>query len=286
MQSDAVHYLIENEDFDVIFSHFHNVDLQSHMIAKYLKNGHKDMKGEVYQEMLKNVYLQTDRYIGRYLDLIDQGWTVLVLSDHGLVCPEHEVPLLCDSSGVNVGVMEELGFTAVKHDENGNPLHEIDWENTKAVQIRCNHIWINLKGRNEHGIVDPEEQYELEEEIITALYSYKAKDTGRRIVSLAMRNKDAVLLGMGGPECGDIMIWLAEGYNYDHGESLSTTYGHATTSTSPIFLGAGPGLEEGVYTDRIIRQVDVAPTIAALLGVRMPAQSEGSVVHQILSEVF
>lgn len=283
--ANAIHYLIEKEDIQVVFSQFHNVDLQSHMIAKYMKKGHNDMTGEDYQEMLDQVYAQTDEYIGRYMDLLDKGWTVIVTSDHGLVCPEYEPPLICDPSGTNVGLMGELGFTKLKTDESGKTIKEIDWEHTKAVQTRGNHIWINLKGRNEHGIVDPADKYEVEEEIITALYGYKHPESGKRCISLALRNKDAVLLGMGGPESGDIMVWIAEGYNYDHCDSLSTTYGHGMTSTSPIFFVAGTGIKPG-YTDRIIREVDVAPTMAALLGVRMPAQCEGAPVYQILSEEF
>jgi len=63
---------------------------------------------------------------------------------------------------------------------------------------------------------------------------------------------------------------------------LSTAWGEDYTSVSPIFVGAGPGFKSGVYTDRIIRQIDVAPTISALLGVRFPAQCEGAPVYQIL----
>ena len=182
--------------------------------------------------------------------------------------------------------MEELGYTHIKYDENGNELHEIDWERTKAVANRGNHIYINLKGRDPHGIVEPEDKYQLEEEIMTALYGYHDKETGMRVVACALRNKDAVLLGMGGPECGDIIYWTAEGYNYDHCDSLSTTEGYANTSVSPIFMAAGKGLKSGVETERVIRQVDLIPTIASLLGLRMPKQCEGAPIYQIFEEEY
>ena len=121
---------------------------------------------------------------------------------------------------------------------------------------------------------------------MTALYGYRDKKTGRRIVSIALRNKDAILLGYGGPECGDIVYWIAEGYNYDHVDSLSTTYGVGGTSVSPIFIAAGPGIKAGYETNRIIRQVDVAPTIAVLGGVRMPRDCEGAPIYQILTEEY
>ncbi|MBO5366341.1 MAG: nucleotide pyrophosphatase, partial [Peptococcaceae bacterium] len=102
----------------------------------------------------------------------------------------------------------------------------------------------------------------------------------------ALRNKDAVHIGLGGPESGDIVYCLAEEFNQHHGDSLSTYQGHEHTSVSPIFVGAGPGFKQDYYTDRIIRQIDVAPTIAALFGVRMPAQAEGAPAYQILDWEF
>ena len=90
------------------------------------------------------------------------------------------------------------------------------------------------------------------------------------------------MLGYGGEECGDICYWLAEGYNYDHTDSLSTTYGGKDTSVSPIFIAAGKGIKKGYETERIIREVDLVPTMAVLGGVRMPKQCEGAPVYQIL----
>ena len=120
---------------------------------------------------------------------------------------------------------------------------------------------------------------------MTDLYSYKDKTTGHRVVALAIRNRDAALLGLGGPESGDIIYFNAEGYNYDHADMLSTAYGEFDTSASPIFIAAGQGIKPG-YTDRMIRQVDVAPTMAVLMGVRMPAQCEGAPVYQILEKQY
>ena len=117
---------------------------------------------------------------------------------------------------------------------------------------------------------------------MTDLYSYKHEKTGKRVVALALRNKDCVLLGYGGPECGDICYWIAEGYNIDHADGLSTTYGECETSLSPIFVAAGKGIKKGYTTDRWIREIDVAPTMAVLLGAEMPAQCEGAPVYQIL----
>lgn len=179
-------------------------------------------------------------------------------------------------------MLQDMGYATLKVDVNGNELPEIDWEHTKAVAPRGGHIWLNLKGRNKTSIVDPADKYELERQLISDLYSYRID--GKRVISLAMRNKDAAVIGMSDPECGDIIYFLEEGFNRVHGDSLSTYFGYVDTSVSPIFIAAGKGLKQGYTCERVIRQIDFAPTIAALGGVRMPAQCEGDPVYQILDK--
>lgn len=284
-QANCLHYLIDNEGIEIIFSHFHNVDLIMHKIVHYMK-GTAKAPSEFYQEMVEQIYIQTDYYIGKFLHLLDEGWTLLLVSDHAQVCPEHGSTYLGDLLGVNTIIMEQLGFTVLKKDANGKKLREIDWSKTKAVAIRENDIYINVKGRWDTGIVEPEDQYAVEEEIITALYGYKDPQTGTRVVSMALRNREAAVLGLGGPECGDIIYFTAEGFNYDHADGLSTTYGLFDTSLSPIFIGAGAGFIEGKKTKMMLRQVDVAPTVAVLGGVRMPHECEGAPMYSILSEEY
>lgn len=286
--SDAIHYLIKEHDFQMVFSHFHNIDLQGHMIVQFLKRGNSSLSADVIQELFKEVYIQTDRYIGSYLDLLDDDWTIMIVSDHGQTCPEfHMSQLLTGDDNFNAKEMVEWGFTVLKKDENGNDLPEIDWTKTKAVMWRMGEVWINLKGREVHegieGIVDPTDKWQLEEEIMTRLLESKSPMTGMRVVQLAMRNKDAVLLGMGGPKCGDIVYLAAEGYTMDHADSLSTVDGACGTSCMSIFAAAGPGIKENFRTPRVVHHVDVTPTIATLLGVRMPNECEGAPVYQILT---
>lgn len=63
-------------------------------------------------------------------------------------------------------MMYDLGYTGLKKDADGNLLKEIDWSTTKAIATRECYIWINLKGENATGIVDPKDKYFLEQQII------------------------------------------------------------------------------------------------------------------------
>lgn len=284
-QSNVMRYMIKEKGVEVIFSHFHNVDMQGHNYMKYLKN--RDTSKYDENEVVKfaeATYKVTDDYIGSFMGLIDEGWTIIIFSDHALISAEEEAVALGDNTGVCLEPLHKLGYTVLKQDKDGNELPEIDWTKTKAIMTRSNSIYINLKGRDPHGIVDPEDKYELEEQIITDLYGYKHPKTGKRIVALALHNKDAVLLGLGGPMGSDIVFAVHESYVEDHGPGLSTAWGHNDTSLSPIFVAAGPGIKENYRTDRYIREVDLAPTAAVLLGVDMPEQCEGAPAYQIFTE--
>ncbi len=288
-QSKVLNYCAEEAGFDVIYSHIHNVDHMGHKFWHHAKprgTTQADLdQAKAYQDNILEVYHQTDRYLGSFLHLLDEDWSIFIMSDHGLLVMEEEhPPLIGDAFGCNVRVLQELGFTALKKDANGNDIKEIDWENTRAVATRGGHIYINLKGRNPKGIVEPEDKYAVEEELIKALYQYEYM--GKQAISLALRNKDAKVLGMYGPECGDVVYFLAEGFNRLHGDCLTTTKGFWGSSVSPILIMAGKGFKQGQKIDRMIQQVDFAATVAVLGGVRMPRDCEGAPVYQAFAEEF
>ena len=286
-QADCLNYFISKNDYQMIFSHLHNVDGMGHQFWHFAKHQEEWGNDEnIYQRLIEEAYLQTDRYLAQFVHLLDEGWTVIITSDHGLISTKEMSPILGEVAGVNVKVMQELGYTVLQKDAEGNDLHAIDWSKTRAIAVRGNHIYINLKGRNSTGIVEPEDQYALEEQIISDLYAYRDKRTGRRVVAMAMRNQDAVVIGMGGSQCGDILYWLEADFTQIHCNAWSTFKGYSSTSVSPIFIAAGKGIKAGYRTDRVIREVDVAPTLAVLAGVRMPAQCEGAPVYQILASDF
>ena len=114
------------------------------------------------------------------------------------------------------------------------------------------------------------------------MYSLRHPISNKRVVSLAVRNRDAAIWGEGGPEAGDIIYKLAEGYNQDHADSLSTTNGFGDTSVASIFVAAGQGVKKDFRTERIVKHQDVVPTAAVLMGLRTTAQCDGAPVYQVL----
>jgi predicted AlkP superfamily pyrophosphatase or phosphodiesterase len=74
---------------------------------------------------------------------------------------------------------------------------------------------------------------------------------------------------------GDVVV-KAKGLKGTHGHLPRQAYMHAT------FLAAGAGIKAGARL-RTIESVDVAPTIARMLGIHLP-KSEGRVLTEILTD--
>lgn len=281
-QTKATHYLLDTKEWDLFYSHIHGIDMFLHFYIDYTLENSPDY--ERYNELMARMYEINDKYIGDLMNRIDDDTALLIVSDHaGLTRRggyQYEHPLIGDMWGLNVGIMSELGYTKLK-EVNGNL--EIDWENTKAVAQRAMYIYINLKGRDPQGIVEPEEYDELVEQIISDLYNYRDPRTGRRIITFALNRRDMEAIGLGGPTCGDIVYFLHEDFSRTHGNGLSnqTNYGYSTKS---LFMMAGAGVKKGAVIDRKVRAVDIVPTICHLAGAPMPKDVEGGVIYQALED--
>ena len=53
----------------------------------------------------------------------------------------------------------------------GERIREVDWSKTRAIQTRCNSIYVNLKGRNPYGIVNPEDKYAITASLVLGTFS-------------------------------------------------------------------------------------------------------------------
>ncbi|MBR2009276.1 MAG: alkaline phosphatase family protein, partial [Peptococcaceae bacterium] len=196
--SRATHWLFnEYPDWDLYYIHLHAIDLYNHWYINRCIPG-SDPYWENYLELLYGVYEAHDAYIGEMLKYMDENTSIFVCSDHAAV--PNSVgdinPGIAGIPGLFYGVMEELGFTKTYTDENGKT--QIDWSQTKAVSQRSSYIYINLKGRDPQGIVEPEDFEKTIDEVISALYNYRHPHTGKRVVAFCMTREEMEIVGMGG----------------------------------------------------------------------------------------
>jgi len=182
----------------------------------------------------------------------------------------------------------------------------IDWSRTRAFSEETPYyptIWINLRGREPAGTVDPGAVYEaVRTEIIERLMAWKDPDTGEPVVK-AVHRREEVYHGPELERIPDLLVsWnLDRGYSYLSRPSYQAQSGvsvermsRATIRKSRFMLGRSGSHRDhgvlilaghGIVPGSPIREPgmpDLAPTILHILGVAVPEQIDGRVLSEAL----
>ena len=282
-QAEAAKYLFNKyEDWQLFYIHLHSIDLMNHWyINQAIPGSHPDW--ERHRDAIEKVYEINDRFIGEMMAYLDGDTSIFIVSDHAATPRSvgYDNPGIGELSGINAKVMSDLGYTVVKAIDAEKGLWEIDWSKTKAVNSRTSYIYINLKGREPQGIVEPEDYDALVQQIISDLYAYRDPVHGERVVSFAMTREEMDCVGLGGVHCGDIFFQMRPDFQFEHANCPNQVTNHGY-SVGCVCLMAGDGIKAETIT-RPIRNVDIVPTICHLVGNRPPKDVEGGIIYQALS---
>lgn len=140
----------------LLFFYFSTVDQASHM----LWGKHEDR--------LLNFYRGIDDALGEVMRR-EPDATIIVMSDHGFAAFDRAVNL-------NTWLLGQ-GWLAL------NAEGAIDWAQTRAYALGLNGLYLNLAGREQHGIVSPAEAGRLKAAIRAALAGFHDPESGRTVVS-------------------------------------------------------------------------------------------------------
>ena len=168
---------------------------------------------------------------------------------------------------------------------------DIDWSRTTAYSVGYGApIFVNLKGRQPAGIVEPGAEYEaLIARLIADLREVRHPVTGEPYFGTIYRPEDLY----NGPflnEAPDLLPlpadWRNQGYGvHDFASNRWLEPSPDRTGThrmDGIFFLAGPGVIPGsTITDAHLW--DIAPTVLALMGVPIPTAMDGKVLTSPLS---
>ncbi len=280
---DAAAHLLKNHPWDLFFMHAHTPDHAYHAFINKLEPGVcKDQ--EVLSKFLDTecrFYQSLDRMIGKILQVIGEDTLVMITSDHGAVPTEGMLDEGFERFDCQ-RVLDEAGLTGYKKDENGNNL--IDWSKTRAICQRSVYIYINLKGRDPHGIVEPgKECEELKDKIIALLSEYKDPGTGKHPIALALKKEDARIIGLYGDRVGDIVYGVRPEVSGEHGRQL-TTGEYGMGSMKGLLIMAGPGIKKGFSLKRTVWLTDIVPTLCCLLDLPVPRDTEGAIIYQAFED--
>lgn len=324
----ATEYLMEKYPSDLLATVFVATDRSQHQFWKFMDSehpGHSPADARILGDAIYKIYLKCDQALGRILEKMDQDTSLLIMSDHG-AGPGHRVFYVrtwLRANGLLVLKKSRRGAASVwktgfKLGKRLLPSHfkrrmkqrigadkllgmrlflDVNWEKTQAYSEGvCGNIFINLKGREPHGIVEPGDEYEaLCREITANLMQTKDPKTGKNVVRRVYRKEELY----SGPLAQTAPDLTVEGFWEYHcrGDSFSkeaSVGDNALFSDAPLsgthkingaFLGLGPHFAKGKQITQAAL-IDIAPTVLYLLGMDIPRSLDGKVLSQAFNQDY
>ena len=281
-------------------------------------------KAAKYGDLVNHFYRKMDQTLGEMLEQLGPDDTVFVISDHGgnitpprqfnlnvwlaqqgLLTPKQEARgLKAQIYALNQQLLPARLRTALRRAapkgvkgelrQMWKGLQQIDFGQTQAYHfpMKCPPlagIVINLKGRQEHGVVEPEDYEALRERIMRDLREVRDPRTGEKVVT-GVFTREELYDGPYVERAPDIVVWCHELYKegplaagpligeVPHDELVQVPGSHDERG---IFLAMGPGIEQGTVLEGA-RLIDVPPTILHAMELPVPSHMDG----QVLTEVF
>jgi 2',3'-cyclic-nucleotide 2'-phosphodiesterase (5'-nucleotidase family) len=224
------------------------------------------------------------------------GSDVLASSDHGFA-PQWDAvdaPL----------VLKQLGLQDVEQTANcrpattsapGGSIAKACWAGGTAQ------IYLNLKGRDPDGVLDPAGYQATVNRIVAAYRNLKDPDTGKPVVAKVLTKPQLADVdgsdSLNPTRSGDVVVVTRVPYEFD-GNTVGTLvapslffgqHGYLPDDVDlkhninmhATFVAAGPDIVHAPSV-RGVRAVDLAPTLAVLGGFNPPLQAQGVVLSSIL----
>ena len=183
----ALDYMLKSFHEGLLFFYFSSVDQGSHMLYHYMDDTHPQFVDDAFLvNGMRTLYEEMDEALGRVLEFVDDDTTLIVMSDHGFS------PFYW---GINLNSwLLEKGYATLKDPARQGllPLFlNVDWSKTTAYAAGLQGLYVNLRGREAHGIVEPGTEYELLLDQLEAdLLTMRDDRTGRTPVRLVYRTHE------------------------------------------------------------------------------------------------
>jgi predicted AlkP superfamily phosphohydrolase/phosphomutase len=261
---------------------FDGTDRIQHAFWRHLDEGHPAHPAETDKSQeaspIEMVYRRMDAIVGRTMARCADSETILmVISDHGFTTFRY---------GVDLNAwLEQNGYLTVKEGERGHKyLGGVDWSRSRAYALGLAGIYLNLKGREAQGIVDPgEEAHNIREAIASELMQLRDNATDQMPVKNVYPAPEVYT----GPYVGNAPD-LIVGFNREYRAAWEMAVGEVTDKVFHLNTKAWSGdhcvdrsLVPGVlFCNRPIetdqpRLIDIGPTIMSMFGIAESKHMDG-----------
>lgn len=269
-------------DAELVVAVLPGTDVVSHMFMRLGDPSHPAYDERIagaYGGLLKDMYVDMDRAVGKIRERLKPGDTLIVVSEAGFQSYRRDFE-------VNTWLLEKgylkLAPGVARSDENLVSKEQIDWRRSSAYSFGSGFVYLNLKGREAEGSVPPARARQLLQEIAAGLLEVK---DGRAPVFSRVLLGEELYRGAAAGRAPDLVLAFMDGYQAGKATTLGriplTMLADNRRRWSGDHAGSDPNDVQGLVATNLDtppkapRLVDVGPTVQALLGVPPAAAAEG-----------
>ncbi|RMF94269.1 MAG: nucleotide pyrophosphatase [Candidatus Schekmanbacteria bacterium] len=259
---------------------FDTSDRIQHMFFRYIDDRHpanKDKDTVKHKNSIEDMYKKMDELVGETMQKLGEKDVLMVISDHGFKSFRR-----C----VNLNTwFHQNGYMHFKDGGTGGEWFQgVDWSKTRAYTFGLGGIYINLKGREGQGIVEPGEEYEnLKKELCEKLNNFQDEEWGETAICRLYDNKEL----FSGPYAGngpDLFVGFNVGYRTSWEAAVGKCTDKVIEDNTKSWSGdhcIDPRLAPGIlFCSRKIDAdspsiMDIGPTVLKLYGLDIPKYMQG-----------
>jgi predicted AlkP superfamily phosphohydrolase/phosphomutase len=259
---------------------FDGTDRIQHMFWRYIDPQHPAHKGQCERQRRKTIdelYTRMDELVGKTMKECEGDDTVLmVISDHGFNSFRRGIDL-------NVWLEQNGYLTLLPDGRDKKYLAGVDWSKTRAFALGLAGIWLNVKGREAQGIVDPKDAEALRDELTAKLTGLRDEEKNEVAISRAF-NAHKIYNGPYAADAPDLIIGYNRGYRVSWEAAIGQPTDRVFHDNEKAWSGdhcIDPKLIPGVmFCNRKItaenpRLMDIGPTVLDMFGVDVPKHMDG-----------
>jgi predicted AlkP superfamily phosphohydrolase/phosphomutase len=279
---DLVKGLMQQEPWSFFMFVEIGLDRIHHGFWKFFDKTHRKYQpGNKYETAIHDYHKYLDKRIGDLLSVIDDQTTVLVVSDHGAKKMDGAI-------NINDWLIRE-GYMKLRSKPEGIVKLEkagVDWANTTAWGLGgyYGRLFLNVKGREQQGVIDPKNYEKVRDEIIRKLEAI-TDEKGNNIGTRCYKPQE-VYTGPNIDQAPDLIVYFGNLYWRSTGDIGHSSIHSFETEVGPddavhaeygIFILWDPKAKRGKRLDNL-EIYDVAPTVLDVMGIDVPGDMEGKVI--------
>jgi predicted AlkP superfamily phosphohydrolase/phosphomutase len=294
---------LKNDPPSLLVSIFTATDSVSHMFFRLMDPEHPRYDPELarqYGDAVLRVYERMDQVVGNVEAAMKPGGTLLIVSDHGFHTWR---------KGFNTNTwLVQNHYMALKNPQGlektynldqlfgqGSFFPNVDWSRTRAYALGLGQVYLNLRGREKFGSVEPgPEADRILEEIRQGLLASRDPDTHQPVIQNVYLGRE-IFHGAYMARAPDLQIDFRDGYRTSWQTSLGAIPSGIVVANMKKWSGdhcaSDPSNTSGIFLSNRKMDgavtghpslLDVAPTVLNLLDVAPQSHFDGQPLKFLL----